>query len=89
MKKIFKSVICCAVFASMAVSSLTVNAKNTHTTDPNGDGVIDIADLVYVSTFLRGAYEVSNIDALDFNGDLIVDAYDSVAIQRYLAKMDY
>ncbi|MDE5946478.1 MAG: hypothetical protein K2G63_04125 [Oscillospiraceae bacterium] len=89
MKKIFKSLIGGVVLASMAVSSLAVSAANTHTTDPNGNGIIDIADAVYVSGYLHGNYEVSDIYALDFNGDLLVDDYDSLAIQRYLAKMDY
>ena len=89
MKKFLKSLVCCAVLASVAVSSLAVSAANTHKTDPNGDGRIDIADAVYVSGYLHGNYEVSDIYVLDFNGDLLVDAYDSVAIQRYLTKMDY
>lgn len=90
MKKLFKSLIFCSVFASMAIFPMNeVFAKNTHRTDPNGDGVIDIADSVFITGYLRGGYSVSNIDAMDFNGDLIIDAYDAVAVQNYLSGNDY
>lgn len=89
MKKFLKSLVCCAVLASMAVSSLVVSAANTHKTDPNGDGVIDVADLVFVSSYLVASMDVPNLSALDFNGDGFVSKIDQIAIQRYLAKMDY
>ena len=90
MKKLFKSLIFCSVLTSLAMFPMNeAFAINNHKTDPNGDGVIDIADSVFITGYLRGGYSVSNIDAMDFNGDLIVDAYDAVAVQRYLSGNDY
>lgn len=90
MKKLFNVLTFCAVFVSMAIFPLNESfATNTHRTDPNGDGVLDISDAVFITGYLRGGYSVSNIDAMDFNGDLIIDAYDAVAVQRCLAGNDY
>ena len=79
-----------AITAIMALSSLTALPMSASAaTDPNGDGVINIADSVYINSYLRGSYEVSDLSALDFNGDYVINLIDKVACQRYITGMDY
>lgn len=91
MKKFIKTILTTAVMATMAMSAFTFNAfaVTNNGTDPNGDGSVDIADVVYIISYLKGQFEVSDLSAMDFNGDYIVNKADSVAVQRYLAGMDF
>lgn len=90
MKKFIKTILTTAIMATMAVSALTFNAFATgNSTDPNGDGSVDIADVIYIQSYLRGQFEVSDLSALDFNGDYMVSQIDSIAVQRHLVGMDF
>ena len=90
MKKFIKTILTTAIMATMAVSALTLNVFATgNGTDPNGDGVVNIADVVYITSYLKGQFEVTDISAMDFNGDYVVNKADSIAVQRYLAGMDF
>ena len=90
MKKFIKTILTTAIMATMAVSALTFNAFATgNSTDTNGDGSVDIADVIYIQSYLRGQFEVSDLSALDFNGDYMVSQIDSIAVQRHLVGMDF
>lgn len=90
MKRFIKTILTTAIMATMAMSALTFNAFATvNVTDPNGDGHVDIADAVYIQSYLRGQFEVSDISAMDFSGDYIVSQIDVLAVQYYVAGMDY
>jgi len=86
MKKTFKLLLPFSLMISMLASTFAFNsiAANGTPPDPNGDGVINSADTVFVQAYLHGNYEVSDITVLDFNEDLVVNYVDVLAIQRYL-----
>lgn len=90
MKLFLKKILTSAVIATIATSPLTLNvfAENIHG-DLNNDGSFDIADVVFMSSYLRGGFEVSNQSIMDFNDDYLIDAYDLVAMQRCLSGMPY
>lgn len=52
--------------------------------DPNGDGIIDIADGVYISQVLKGTYIPSNLTPLDFDQNGVVTMADSEKVFLYL-----
>lgn len=87
MKTKFKMLTMTTVMALSSISALPMSASAT--TDPNGDGVVSIADSIYINSYLQGSYEVSDLSALDFNGDYIINLIDKVACQRYITGMDY
>lgn len=87
MKKFIRVILATAITTIMATSTLTFNSFAI--TDPNGDGRVDIADVVYITSYLKGQFDVSDLSALDFNGDYMVSQIDSLAIQRYLVGMSY
>jgi len=91
MKRIIKFVLSSAVFASMTVSMMSFSAfgASKPNPDPTGNGVSDIADVVFLGGYLNGNGHVSNPDALDINNDGIISQADVYAMQRYLAHMDY
>ncbi len=56
--------------------------------DANNDGVITLADAVYVSHYLfaKGPAPVPTIDSGDANCDSRVDPLDAVAIVNYVMR---
>lgn len=91
MKRFIKTLSAMVVMVTMSMSIITFNSSAVAKTgtDPNGDGSVDIADVIYIESYLKGQFEVSDLSAMDFNGDYIVTKDDSVAVQRYLAGMDF
>lgn len=49
--------------------------------DPNGDGVIDIADATFLYQVLHGGYEFSDYTPFDVNGNGIVSELDTMLCQ--------
>lgn len=91
MKRFIKTLSAVVVMATMSMSIITFNSSAAAKTgtDPNGDGSVDIADVVYIESYLKGQFEVSDLSAMDFNGDCIVNKADVIAVQRHLAGMDF
>ncbi len=54
--------------------------------DVNGDGVVNVLDLVRLQKFLSGE-DVSLVDA-DFNGDGVINVLDLLRLKKFLAGMD-
>ncbi|MCL2152612.1 MAG: leucine-rich repeat protein [Oscillospiraceae bacterium] len=55
--------------------------------DLNGDGVVDIFDMLYLARHLAGwpSYESITV-AADVNGDGVVDVFDALYLARYLTE---
>lgn len=54
--------------------------------DPNGDGTIDLKDVVLIRRFLAGGWDLTVNEAnADVNADGILDLKDVVILKRYLA----
>ena len=56
--------------------------------DTNGDGSINIFDLVVLQNYLADDTVEIDLDAADINGDGIVNIYDLVALQNLLAEAE-
>ncbi len=68
--------------ALLSVISITGSAANTYY-DANNDGIINMADAVYIQQFLSGSIKPSNIDTLDFDDNDLVSAMDVSKVQFY------
>ena len=54
--------------------------------DPNGDGEIDVKDVIAIRRFIAGGYDIAIADkAADVNKDGKVDIKDVIVIRRYIA----
>ncbi len=54
--------------------------------DPNGDGVIDLKDVVLIRRYLAGGWDLEVNEAnADVNDDGVLDLKDVVILKRYLA----
>ncbi len=83
--RIFKKIAACSLTAVLAaavavpfVSSASLIVPGA---DPNGDGVIDIADATFLYQVLGGRYEVSDYTPLDMDGNGIVSEADAYICQ--------
>lgn len=90
--RLIKKIAACSLTAVIAVaaavpfvSSATMIVPGA---DPNGDGVIDIADATFIYQVLAGRYEVSDYTPLDVNGNGIVSKADAVICQFADAGVD-
>ena len=68
-------------------TSVSETAGQMLTSDVNGDGIINVADLVLVSNYL-GQPSPTNLD-MDINGDGIVTIADLVQVARHLGTSTY
>lgn len=80
LKKKFTATVLACLTAATACVSLSANADYP---DPNGDGVIDVSDTVYIQCYLSGMFDVDNLIPLDFDGNGIVSQMDARKIQLY------
>ena len=79
-----------AITAIMALSSLTALPMSASAiTDPNGDGSVNATDALIIQYYLSGTTNYSNLTALDFNGDMIIDEIDKSACLRYITTGTY
>lgn len=53
--------------------------------DPNGDGVLDLYDIIYIEKFLIGKIYPTDVTRLDYSGNGIVSKLDEVMIAKYMA----
>ena len=65
---------------------LQLEEASTTPGDVNGDGVVNVLDLVRLQKFLSGE-DVSLVDA-DFNGDGVINVLDLLRLKKFLAGMD-
>lgn len=64
-----------------------VDVREYITGDANGDGVIDLADVVYLVNFLyKGGFAPEPMEAGDANCDEVVNVADVVYLVNYLFK---
>ncbi len=67
-------------------AEIAVNAGNT-VGDANGDGLIDLADAVYILNYLfKGGPAPNPLEVADCNCDQIVDLADAIYLLNYLFK---
>lgn len=75
------SAVCIMPLASSAAGPKTFNFNK----NPNGDGVLDLADAVYIMQCLSGRYFASDYKELDMDDNGLVTQVDVLLIQYYEA----
>lgn len=86
MKKFLTSLIAAAVTLTTAVASVALAAGPEtfdRTKDPNGDGVLTIADATYISQCLLGRYFPQRYSNLDMDNNGLVTEVDALLIFYY------
>lgn len=63
--------------------SITANATYPRPRDPNGDGIINIADKVCILDYLKGKNFEVDKRALDFDQDGVISEMDAYKVQLY------
>lgn len=72
----------------MAMSGSYVSAASiTDYTDPNGNGVWEVADAIYIMQYLAGGFEPTNLAQLDIDQNGVVSMMDAQSIQLYCAEI--
>ncbi|MDE6020129.1 MAG: trypsin-like peptidase domain-containing protein [Ruminococcus sp.] len=95
MKKIFKrisaAVMAVCMSAAVAVpfgnASITADAGTDLLGDVNGDGAIDMVDLLILQNYLLGKCEITRYGAADLDYDSVITMADVSKLSRYLANM--
>ena len=67
--------------AATAFSAMPASAATTP--DPNGDGVINISDAVYIIQYLGGLFEPYDSNRLDVDGNGVISRMDATYIVLY------
>ncbi|MCM1227458.1 MAG: dockerin type I domain-containing protein [Clostridium sp.] len=80
-KKILLSCLTAVIFVCSTVSALNVSAA----TDPNGDGKLDLYDVILITNYLAGTACPQNISQLDYDGNGIISQMDAYKIARTMA----
>lgn len=81
MKK-FKKLIAGVVAAAIsAVCMIPYASSAAVTSDPNGDGSLDIADYIYIVQYLAGKFEPADISRLDVDKNGVVSQMDAYCVQ--------
>ena len=84
MKKFITSVLS-ALATAVCSTAIVSNAAFNPNKDPNGDGVLGIADAVYISQYLCGLFEPTDLSQLDVDDNDIVSIVDQIYMQMYEA----
>lgn len=79
MNRIIASAVSAALIAAACVP-FSANAA----TDPDGNGAVEIADAVYILSYLAGVFEPNDLSALDFDGNGIISEMDAYTVQLAL-----
>ena len=74
-----------AVSAAVVMSAGSVNNVSATYPDPNGDGMINVADSIYIQMYLLGQINPTSLTVLDFNGNGIITFADSYTVECYSA----
>ncbi len=80
-----------AVFSTAAVIASGCFATVSADTPPegydiNGDGVVNIADVVLINSLLNGEWRTANLSDVDVNNNGIVDYADRACIINYVSS---
>ncbi len=68
------------VMAVMTCGALSASAA---VPDPNGDGVINISDAVYIMQYLKGVFEPTDLSRLDIDQNGVISRMDAYYAQLY------
>ena len=79
-KKVLSFLLSGAMTAT-AFSAMPASAATTP--DPNGDGVIDISDAVYIMQYLVGLFEPTDLSKLDVDGNGLISQMDATYAGLY------
>lgn len=74
-----------AALSVLPTSSMAVTRADVEAKDPNGDGVITMADVAFMLQCLNGRYIPSDPDELDIDSNGIVTMKDAFIVQAYNA----
>ncbi len=87
--KILKG-LCSVVLVAVLCLSLSVVsfASAAVTGDANGDKVVNLRDLVRIKRYTAKTIDVIDLDAVDFNADGIVNAYEIVELRSMLINSE-
>ncbi|MDE5861191.1 MAG: dockerin type I repeat-containing protein [Ruminococcus sp.] len=83
LKKRLASFAVAGIMAVMSCVSLASSAISLKDMDVNGDGTVSLADAVYISQYLNGAFEPTDLTIFDVNKNGIVSPMDAYIIQLY------
>lgn len=88
--KILKG-LCSVVLVAVLCLSLSVvsfASSASVTGDANGDKVVNLRDLVRIKRYTAKTIDVIDLDAVDFNADGIVNAYEIVELRSMLINSE-
>ena len=88
-KKFFTFVFSTVLAASsvLSTSSMAVTPADVEAKDPNGDGVITMADVAFMYQILGGKYAPSDLTRFDIDDNDVVSDVDAIYTQMYTAGM--
>lgn len=88
-KKFFTFVFSTVLAASsvLSTSSMAVTPADVEAKDPNGDGVITMADVAFMYQILGGKYGPSDLTRFDIDDNDVVSDVDAIYTQMYTAGM--
>lgn len=78
-KKLIAGVVAAAISAVCMIPYASSAAEIT--SDPNGDGSLDIADYIYIVQYLAGKFEPADISRLDVDKNGVVSQMDAYCVQ--------
>ena len=79
LKRKLASFVVAGIMAVMSCSSLAYAATLKY--DANGDGKENIADAVYIMQYLCGAFEPTDLNRCDIDGNGVISSMDAYIIQ--------
>ena len=82
-KKILAAVSAAVVMSAGTVCNVSASAPASY--DVNYDGYVNIADAVYLYSYLRGSFYLSNYSSLDLNNNGLITNFDARLIELSIA----
>ena len=87
LKRRLASFVVAGLMAVVSCVSLASSAVTLKDMDVNGDGDVSLADAVYLSQYLGGSFEPTDLNIFDVNKNGVVSSFDVYIIQLYLLDM--
>lgn len=84
-RKLISSIAAISLAVASAVS-LTSSASGTPR-DPNGDGIVNMSDAIYIKQYLNGRVLPNNLTSLDFDVNGIISQMDSYKLQYWCLSL--